>query len=155
KVNEALTQYRPDAAFQELYQFVWHEFCDWYLEFVKAKQGGLDTMCFVLEEILKLLHPMAPMVTEKIYRELPWSGKKASLVSAKFPEAREKHFATESDLNAVAALKRATEGLRNFRTENKIPPRTEISAYLETKNPKLWNEVAPLVTALARLGEVK
>jgi valyl-tRNA synthetase len=155
KINEALTQYRPDAAFQELYHFVWHELCDWYVELIKAKNGKLDTMCFALEEVLKLLHPMAPMVTEKIYRELPWAGKTASLVNAEFPKERNKEIASAKDLEAIATLKQVTEGLRNFRTENKISPRTEINAFLETKNSALWNEIGPLVTALARLGEVK
>ncbi len=153
KVNQALGQYRPDAAFQEMYQFIWHEFCDWYLELVKAKQGDLDTICFVLEETLKLLHPMAPMVTEKIYRELPWVEKGASLVHAEFP-ASDLPQAKESDFIEIAALKQATEGLRNFRTENKIPPRTEIKAFLETKDTALWKQISPLVSALARVEVV-
>ncbi|MGZ3712125.1 MAG: valine--tRNA ligase, partial [Bdellovibrionota bacterium] len=86
-VNSDLMNYRPDSAFQHIYQFVWYEFCDWYLELVKVKKGSLNTLCYALETILKLLHPMAPAVTEKIYAELPWAVKGKLLLQA-FPEAK-------------------------------------------------------------------
>lgn len=154
-VNQSLAQYRPDAAFHDLYQFVWGELCDWYLEIVKTKTGSLDTLCYVLEETLKLMHPMAPMVTEKIYRSLPWNGKGKSLINATFPSGADASMASQDDIKMIEALKRATEGLRNFRTENKIPPRQEINAFIDTKETALWSQVGPLVIALARLGTVE
>lgn len=150
KVNQELGQYRPDAAFQTLYQFVWYEFCDWYLELLKVKKGALDVLCFTLESILKLLHPMAPMVTERIYGELPW-GKQGELMLQPFPTVGERRPASEADLVEIAALKAAVEGIRNFRTENKISPKVKINAHLETKAVDLWEKIAPFVTALARI----
>lgn len=150
KVNKELAQYRPDAAFQLIYQFAWYEFCDWYLELVKVKKGSLDTLCFALETILKLLHPMAPMVTEKIYAELPWA-EKGKLLLQSFPTASGESPGSHPE---ILALKAAVEGIRNFRTENKISPRSEIPVYLQTENIALWNSIAPFAKALARLGEV-
>ncbi len=152
KVNDDLANYRPDAAFNNLYQFVWYEFCDWYLELVKLKNGSLDTLCYGLETILKMLHPMAPMVTEKIYGELPWAEKgRLSVQSFPIPHA---NIAKESDLAEIAALKAAVEGIRNFRTENKISPKVLIPAYLNTKHTAAWEKLSPLITGLARLGQV-
>jgi valyl-tRNA synthetase len=150
KVNEDLKNYRPDAAFQTIYQFSWYEFCDWYLELVKLKKGRLDVLCHSLDTILKLLHPMAPMVTERIYGELPWA-EKGRLSLQKFPTAQP----VASDHNEVAAMKAAVEGIRNFRTENKISPKAAIPVFLETKNTALWQKLAPFVTGLARLGDVQ
>jgi valyl-tRNA synthetase len=154
KVNEELQQYRPDAAFQTIYQFVWYEFCDWYLELQKIKKGSLDTICFALETILKLLHPMAPMVSERIYAELPWT-EKGRLLHQTFPAPAGKALASAEDLARLASLKEAVEGIRNFRTENKISPRAAIPAYLETERGELWETLAPFITPLARLSEVK
>lgn len=153
KVNQALTDYRPDAAFQELYQFTWYELCDWYLEMVKVKKGSLDTLLFSLETVLKLLHPMAPMATDKIYGELPWK-KGMSIINEEFPVHPGREIAVCGDMEAIAALKRAVEGLRNFRTENKISPRQAIKAHLETKEHALWSKIGHLATSLAKLDDV-
>ncbi|NUM88531.1 MAG: valine--tRNA ligase [Bdellovibrionales bacterium] len=153
RVNQALTDYRPDAAFQELYQFTWYELCDWYLEMVKVKKGSLDTLLFSLETVLKLLHPMAPMATDKIFSELPWIKGKTILGEA-YPTHPGVGIAVDGDVEAVAALKRAVEGLRNFRTENKISPRQSIRAHLETREQALWSRVGHLVMALAKLEDV-
>jgi valyl-tRNA synthetase len=162
KFNEDLRHYRPDAAFNTLYQFAWYELCDWYLELVKVRNAGgetkkqpgsLDTLCYALETILKLLHPMAPMVTERIYSELPWA-EAGKLPLQKFPVAADGEIARPEDLAEVLAMKAVIEGTRNFRTENKITPRTPIRAFLQTEQRPLWEKVSRFVVALARLGEV-
>ncbi len=153
KVNDELTHYRPDAAFHAIYQFAWYELCDWYLELVKVKKGSLDTLCFALETLLKLLHPMAPMVTERIYSELPWA-ERGKLMLQEFPLPHPGEIAKASDLHQVAAMKSAVEGIRNFRTENKISPKAQIQAVLETEQAALWENLSRFVVALAKLGEV-
>jgi valyl-tRNA synthetase len=152
KVNEELTNYRADAAFQAIYQFAWYEFCDWYLEMVKIKKGKPDVLCYALDTILKLLHPMGPMVTEKIYGELPWA-EKGKLSLQPYPAASAAP-ASAQDLAEIAALRALVDGIRNFRTENKISPKAQIPAYLEAKDTALWKKLEPFVVGLARLGEV-
>jgi valyl-tRNA synthetase len=153
KVNDDLTNYRPDAAFSAMYQFAWYEFCDWYLELVKIKKGRLDVLCYGLETILKMMHPMAPMVTEKIYGELPWAAK-GKLSVQDFPKAAEKSPASIQDLAEIRAMCALVDGIRNFRTENKISPKAQIPAFLEAKDTALWKKLEPFVVGLARLGEV-
>lgn len=154
KVNDELTHYRPDAAFQIIYQFAWYEFCDWYLEMVKIKKGSLDTLCFALETILKLLHPMAPAVTEKIYAELP-GAIKGKLLLQSFPLFQNKKIISEQESDQIGGLKKAVEGIRNFRTENKIAPKQFIPAFLETKELDIWKKISPFVSTLAKLSEVQ
>lgn len=156
KVNNDLTNYRPDAAFQAIYQFAWYEFCDWYLELVKLKKGKLDTLAYALETILKLLHPMAPMVTEQIYGELP--GKEmGTLLTQAFPSAQNEMLFTlysADDKQDFTGLRALVEGIRNFRTENKIAPRASIDAYVEAKDASRWSKIENLAKGLARLGNV-
>jgi len=163
RVNEELTHYRPDAAFNAMYQFIWYEFCDWYLELVKVKsakggtnhpQGSLDTLCYALDTLLRLLHPMAPAATERIYSELPWS-EKGKLMVQPFPLAHQGVIAQSADLEEFRALKALVEGTRSFRTENKISPKVPIPAYLQTEQKPLWEKIAKFVIALARLGDLK
>jgi len=153
QVNDDLSNYRPDAAFHALYQFTWYEFCDWYLELVKVKKGSLDTLCFTLETILKLMHPMAPMVTERIYRELP-EAEVGKLLLQKFPLPVDHKIASDEDLDQVAALKKAVEGIRNFRTENKISPKALIPAFVQTDQKALWEKLSRFTVSLAKLGDV-
>jgi valyl-tRNA synthetase len=153
KIEQDLQQYRPDSAFHHLYQFVWYEFCDWYLEMVKIKKGSLDVLCFTLDSILRMLHPMAPMVTEKIYGELPWANK-GNLSIQSYPRENPRFNADEATLNDFQALKSLVEAIRNFRTENKISPKAQIDVYLQTQNSQLWNTIAPFVTSLAKIGNV-
>jgi valyl-tRNA synthetase len=154
RVNDELAQYRPDAAFNAMYQFIWYEFCDWYLELVKVKKGSLDTLCYTLETLLKLLHPMAPAVTERIYSELPWAHK-GELMLQKFPVAFTGQIAQPADLEELLALKSVVEGIRNFRTENKIAPKVPVNAFVQTTKKPLWEKISKFVITLAKLGDVK
>lgn len=156
QVNDDLTNYRPDAAFNALYQFTWYEFCDWYLELVKVKKGSLDTLCFTLESILKLLHPMAPLVTEKIYRELP-GAQAGKLMVQKYPLPAGKPIATQEDLTYVGAMKSIIERSRNFRTENKISPKLEIPnfsvAFVQAdRDQKIWEATSKFIYSMTKLS---
>ena len=156
QVNDDLTNYRPDAAFNALYQFTWYEFCDWYLELVKVKKGSLDTLCFTLESILKLLHPMAPLVTERIYRELP-GAQAGKLMVQKYPLPTGKPIATQEDLAYVNAMKSIIERSRNFRTENKISPKLEItnldvSFVKPDRDEPIWDKTRKFIFAMAKFN---
>ena len=95
-VSNALQEYRFNDAANSIYQFVWHSFCDWYLEFTKPILNGSDkeaasetraTMGWVLDQIFILLHPIAPFITEELWSKLtPTEGRKSSLIKASWPE---------------------------------------------------------------------
>ncbi|MCO5143768.1 MAG: valine--tRNA ligase [Oligoflexia bacterium] len=152
QMNSDLKNYRPDAAFNAYYQFTWYEFCDWYLELFKIKKGSTKTLQFALDTLIRLLHPMAPMVTEEIYQSLPWT-KDEKIIHKEYP-IESKIPVQNSEHTEVYAIKGCVEGIRNFRTENKVNPKIKISAYLQTENLKLWNSISPYVLELAKIESI-
>jgi valyl-tRNA synthetase len=132
-VRNALDEYRFNDAAGTLYQFVWHEFCDWYLEAIKPtlygdegedkKNATLGVLYHVLKESLVLLHPFIPFVTEEIWHKLP--GAEGSVMDAVFPGDRGGKSFRQTDDAAEADVKFITEvitGIRNIRGEMNIPP---------------------------------
>ena len=135
EINEALEQYKFYEAAERIYHFVWHEFCDWYIELVKpALKAGKKTteavLVETLDQILRLLHPFIPYITEEIWQHLPSSGK--SLVRASFPEA-EKSCLDDKAEREMKHLQDAITGLRTMRAENRIPPRQKIELWVRIK----------------------
>lgn len=132
-VTEALDNYRFNEAAGELYQFVWHEFCDWYLEIIKPtlydthNAGDRDrTVCVlwhVLRDMLVLLHPFIPFVTEEIWHKLP--GTKNSILQATFPSGLTDDVHTPYDADAeseMELIQAVITGVRNVRGEMNILP---------------------------------
>ncbi len=140
KVNRGLSDFELNLSSQSLYDFVWGEFCDWYLEFSKIsfqkeEQEAKETLWvlrYVLEQVLILLHPIVPHVTEELWQSLPWikcaentKGQEVmTLMLQQFPE----HQGTWKDAEAektMSSLKSAVEAIRAFRGENRISPKKE------------------------------
>lgn len=169
-VNGALATYDMDDATRALYQFFWNDYCDWYIEMAKsrlraegtsdadrqAKQDAQNTLAFVLETTLRLLHPMIPFITEEIAHALPgWKGRDDETISlAAYPEPMPEW----NDAEAVAALEttlEATRALRNLRAELGIAPGVRLSAAAlpASEGTRLaLSETASLITDLARLS---
>jgi valyl-tRNA synthetase len=140
KVARAIDDYQFNEAAGLCYQFVWHEFCDWYLEMAKQALYGEDrdlknaTRHTVLEALaasLKLLHPFMPFVTEEIWQRLPESA--GSIMSATFPNASE--FPKDEDaVKDMALLMGVITGIRNIRGEMNLPPSKNVKVVIDTAN---------------------
>jgi valyl-tRNA synthetase len=131
-VRTALAAYRFNEAAGAIYQFLWHEYCDWYLEWSKltlyrgddpaARARTQATLVEVLETTLRLLHPLMPFVTEEVWQRLP-RGRRApaSIMIARFPRPRRRdlHPGAETDMGLLMATVTA---VRNVRSEMQIPP---------------------------------
>jgi valyl-tRNA synthetase len=119
-VREALDQYRFFDAAQAAYEFFWNEFCDWYLEASKLKLDDrkLTLLLAVLEESLRLLHPLLPFLTEEIYQKLP--GHQASIMSAPYPEVRPEREHPEA-VESFALVQELVRAVRTVRAEFTIP----------------------------------
>jgi len=141
--TEALKGYRFDEAANGVYQFIWHEFCDWYLELAKPvlnKKEDADkvaitqtVMLHVLESSLRLLHPFMPFITEEIWQRLPRFGEAASISSimtAPFPEADEGLINSKIE-DEARLLQDAISCVRNIRGEMNIKPSLEIDVLLK------------------------
>ena len=93
RVTDNLDKYELGIAVSNLYDFIWDEFCDWYIELVKPRMGTennpQNVLVYVLSNILKLLHPFMPFITEEIYGYLPVSDKKALIITP-WPEYKKR-----------------------------------------------------------------
>jgi valyl-tRNA synthetase len=142
ETERAIDQYRFDEASHVLYQFVWHEFCDWYLELIKPflyqsedeKRKALTqkTLFHVLDAVLRLLHPFMPFVTEAIWQQLPGSKENDSIMNSGFPESDER-FDDDRLAEEMELIIEIVTALRNIRGEMNLPPAEEIEAFLVVK----------------------
>ncbi len=168
-VAEALENYKFNDAANALYQFVWHEFCDWYLEAIKpalygkkgesAMESSRATLWLVLKNTLVLLHPFMPFVTEEIWSKLP--GTQGSVMTAEFPSVEKEKFQMKQDPAAEAEMNLVMEtitGIRNVRGEMNISPSQPLSALARAQDTdKLETIMAQkdIVIDLARLDSLQ
>ncbi|MCR9103978.1 MAG: valine--tRNA ligase [Gammaproteobacteria bacterium] len=142
EVERAVASYRFDLASQALYDFVWNEYCDWYLELSKpvlwddnasdaAKRGTRRTLAQVLEVALRLLHPMMPFITEEIWQSVaPLAGKQGATIMLQ-PYPQPAQTAQDAEANdAIEWLQSVILAVRTIRAEMNIPPGKEISVLL-------------------------
>ncbi len=161
----ALDEYRFNDAAATLYQFIWHEFCDWYLEVIKPalygnqgedrQQATQGVLWRVLHDALILLHPIIPFVTEEIWEKLP--GSEGSLMAARFPSDAEAAGEIHEDADAEATMQlvmAVITGIRNIRGEMNIAPSMNLAVTVQTDEGQLASHLAEhrdLVAKLARL----
>jgi valyl-tRNA synthetase len=165
ETGRAIDEYRFNDAAALLYQFVWHEFCDWYLEMSKPAlygnqgaeraQATRGVLWRVLHDTLVLLHPLVPFVTEEVWNQLP--GAEGSIMRAVFPADNDDLPALTADPEAeaaTAAIMQIITGIRNIRGEMNIGPSRKLAVTLQSDVENL-REVASghqdLVVNLARL----
>ena len=134
-VTDNMEKYELGIAVQKLNDFLWEEFCDWYIEMVKprlyndedqTKAAALWTLNTVLTEALKLLHPYMPFITEEIYCNLT---DEESIMLAKWPEFKEE-WNFKADEKAVETIKEAVRGIRNVRAEMNVSPKKKAQVYV-------------------------
>lgn len=142
EVTNNLNHYDMGVALQKVYDFIWNEFCDWYIEMVKSrlydenctnKEACLWTLNTILKNSLKLLHPVMPFITEEIFVKLYHT--EESIMTAKWPEYKEEwNFAKEE--NQIEQLKEMIVGIRNLRTTQNIHPSKKSQLIFVTKELK-------------------
>ena len=131
-VTRLIEQYQYGEAGRQIYDFLWGEFCDWYIEMAKVRLYGQDTVAqntarqvlvYVLERTMRLLHPYMPFVTEAIWQNLPHQGE--SIMIAPWPEPGWVNEEAEADVRLLMDIIRA---IRNARAEFNVPPQQRITA---------------------------
>lgn len=155
-------------AVQKINDFIWEEFCDWYIEMVKprlysetdeTKAAALWTLDYVLRISLKLLHPYMPFVTEEIFCTLQeMSGKKEadSIMIAKWPEYKET-YEYQKEAEAVELIKDAVKGIRNVRTEMNVPPSRKAAVTVVSESERIqqiFNDSKVFFATLGYASEV-
>ena len=143
EVTDNMDRYELGIAVQKVYDFIWEEFCDWYIEMVKprlwndedsTKAAALWTLKTVLINSLKLLHPYMPFITEEIFCNL--QDEEASIMVSAWPEYKaEWNF--EQEEYAVETIKEAVRAIRNVRTSMNVAPSKKAKVYVVSENQKL------------------
>ena len=165
RVDEGLDTYEFGETARALYDFFWSEYCDWYIELAKGRlaAGGEQRLAvqrilvFVLDQALRLLHPMMPFVTDEIWRNLPLpeSDKPASLMIAAWPDARSlARFADEGAERSIALVQEVVVAIRAVRARYGVSPRTPLDVVVKAPEAEriLLEGEASLVTALTGVG---
>ncbi|GHP12598.1 valine--tRNA ligase [Lentilactobacillus fungorum] len=143
KVNDQFEKYNFGEADRALYDFIWFDFCDWYIEMSKEaltsddtqlKQNTQNILAYVLDQILRLLQPIMPFVTEYIWQKMPHTGK--SLVTASYPEDHPA-FNDEKSEHEMQSLIDLIKAVRNIRSEANAPLSSPIDMLIQTDDPNL------------------
>ncbi len=165
EVKQGIENYKFNEAASAIYQFVWHEFCDWFLEIAKPalyeKEGvqkrdiARSVLSKVLEDILIMLHPFMPFVTEEIFSIMPAT--KGSIMAAAYPYNEKKYdadrnIAVETDMNFISGL---ISGIRNIRSEMNIQPSMKIKVLAHTLDGKEKILIAENKSIIANLAALE
>jgi valyl-tRNA synthetase len=162
----ALDGYQFAEAASLLYQFLWRELCDWYIELAKGALTGADpvardaaraVLVHCLDQVLRLLHPFMPFITEEIWQRLPFARPTESICLAAYPvaDARLRDLAAETEM---APLVEAIEGLRTIRGESNLSPALRIAAHIQVAEASVRDTLERgrgLVMALAGLASLE
>ena len=155
EVTENMEKYELGVAIQKIYDFVWDIYCDWYIEMTKArlfaedmdrKQTAIQVLVYVLDSILRLLHPFMPFITEEIWQSIPHEGE--ALIVARWPQVKEE-LSFKAECEAMESVMDAIRAIRARRTEMNVPPSKKAALYVLTNKPQVFTEGEGFLQRLA------
>jgi len=164
EISSHIDDYKFNDAASITYQFVWHEFCDWYLEMVKLELYSKDqkrievaqsVMQTVLSGVLRLLHPFVPFITEEIWQRMPHT--EGSIMIAQFPQGTD-FISDEESIKEMDLIKEVITGVRNIRGEMNIPPKKDVKIIIDVKRKKekeIFKNNLSYITNLAKVESVE
>ena len=165
EANTSLEGYYYNSAANALYQFTWSEFCDWYIELIKndlysgtpeRKTTAQYVLWYVLEHLLRLLHPFMPFITEEIWQVLPGNKANESIMLAPYPEPKA-IWDFQGEATAMELVMDVIRGIRTIRGEMEVAPSREIAAILECGSDasrSLLKQNEGYIVSLARLASL-
>ena len=160
-VTLALNKFELGIACQIMYDFMWSDFCDWYIELTKPalwsdddnkKDNAISVLVFVLENAIKLLHPFIPFITDEIYRNIP--NTQGSIMNADYPRYNSK-LAYKKESLAFAGIMDIIKAVRNVKTEVNCAPSKKVSLYILTDSKRIISANEDSILKLAGASEIK
>ncbi len=161
ELNDSLDKFEVNSASKIVYAYVWNDFCDWYVELSKQRlyQGSDEEKSAVLtraislyEEMLKLVHPFMPFITEEIWQLLDERKNGESISVSDFPEFK-KNLLDQNAEKEIAFVQDVVTAIRNIRGEMNLPPSKSINVFLKTD--KITEEQSRYIKSLVKIGELK
>ncbi len=155
-VTENLDKFELGIAVQKLYDFIWDEYCDWYIELCKPRLQGQASenagrvLSYVLSRTLELLHPFMPFITEEIWQNLPHDGE--TIMRAEWFKGDKFNF--PEDEENLEMIKSAIKAIRNARAEKNVPPSKKAKVYITTDKTDVFTAGAVFFEKLASASEV-
>ena len=161
EVTLNMEKYEMGVALANLYDFVWTDFCDWYIELTKPILYGendkkradtISVLVYVLGQILKLMHPFVPFITEKVYKDIP--GAKGPIMLEEFPRYNNKlnFFASAKE---VERIKEVIKNIRNIKAKVGAAPSKKVNLFVATETPKFIKNGAVYIQKLAGVSDIE
>ena len=160
EITENMDKYELGVAAQKIYDFIWDDYCDWYIELTKTRLQGEDedskiraqkVLCYVLTNMLKLLHPFMPFITEEIWQALPHEGD--FLMTSEWPVAKEELSFPEEE-QAMEVIMDAIRAVRTRRSEMNVPPSKKAHLTVSTDETKIFELGVPFLKKMAYGSDV-
>ena len=161
EVRENMERYELGIAAQKIYDFIWDSYCDWYIELTKerlnsgdaeAKEGAERVLLHVLTDILKLLHPFMPYITEEIFQAIPHEGE--ALIVAPYPKY-DAVLSFPEDEAGFELIMDAVKAVRSRRAEMNVPPSKRPTLIITSDRPEVFEAGRTYLSKLAYAGEVE
>ena len=151
EVTNNLDKFELGIAAQNIYDFVWDEFCDWYIEFSKI-EGKKEVLLFVVDSILKLLHPFMPFVTEEIWKS--FQNTDGSIMIEKYPEFNKKYINKNAEYN-INVLMSVIKSIRNMRSEMNVSHGKKTVIYIDSDNLEICKVLKKYENIICKMAYAK
>lgn len=157
EVTENLDKFELGIALQKLYDFIWDEYCDWYIELCKPRlqetqnETAGRVLSYVLSRVLELLHPFMPFITEEIWQHLPHDGE--TIMLAPWPSAGKFQYPDQE--SAIEQVKAAIKAVRNARAEKNVPPSKKAKLFIITPYTAVYEAGTAFIEKLAYASSVE
>lgn len=163
EIDEDFNKYRLNEALQKVYSLVWDDFCDWYIELCKSDQPGekvsherLESALGIFAELMKLLHPFMPFISEEIWQHLQQRTPQDALVVTSWPAVNESLIKIDEE-NAFTKVKQIVSAIRNIRAEANIAPSLPLNIIIRTDNnvtSRILNQQSWVIQKLQKTGYI-
>lgn len=162
EVNENLEKFELGIALSKIYDFIWNSYCDWYIELCKARlqsegetaQNARQVLIYVLDEILKLLHPFMPFITEEIWQTIPHDTDGKTVMLEKYPEY-DPNLDFPCEAEEMMKVMEAITAIRTQRNEMNVPPSKKAKLFIATAIPETFSNGEQFFKKLASASEVE
>ncbi len=162
EVTENLDKFELGIALAKIYDFIWNSYCDWYIELCKARlqsqgetaQNARQVLIYVLDKILKLLHPFMPFITEEIWQTIPHDTDGETIMLEKYPEYTDT-LCFPNEAEEMRKVMEAITAIRTRRNEMNVPPSKKAKIYIATENPETFKNGEKFFIKLASASEAE